>query len=118
MELIEKAKKFDEMQTELIEKDKKIEELQKEMIMFREGDFKKAKLLNQKEAEIEQLKNKVAEQQKEIEGFKTFLQQTSDIDKRADDLIKAQAEKIEHLKEVIKKYDIALDNEKNSQTEK
>jgi predicted nuclease with TOPRIM domain len=49
------------------------------------------------QAELIEKAEKIEELQKENEG---------------------QAEKIDHLKGVIKKYDVALDNEKNSQTEK
>jgi chromosome segregation ATPase len=97
-EKIEELMKWnDELQAELIEKDEKIEELERS--------------LNKERNAIEWLVKK--------------------IEKREDLLIEADAdklvyltqiggleEKIDHLKEVIKKYDVALDNEKNSQTEK
>jgi hypothetical protein len=55
----------------------------------------------------------VEEQREEIKGFKEFLHQTSDIDKRADALIKEQAEKIERYEKILLGISLNEDNASN-----
>jgi uncharacterized coiled-coil DUF342 family protein len=47
------------------------------------------------------LTKRVDELVEERKGFKEFLQQTSDIDKRSDALIEAQEKKIEHYEQIL-----------------
>jgi hypothetical protein len=77
----------DELQEELIEKDEKMEALEKEIIEHCETKGLASR-------QVFALTKRVDELVEERKGFKEFLQQTSDIDKRADALIKEQAEKI------------------------